>query len=310
MKIKDLEKYLNQTLGETVVFHKAGADQSLLPIIVSSRYQLYSARLYGQEIIFALTDKENTPLGYDKESKIIGRIIGKAVVLVIEDSSPLLIHRLVGRKVNFIIPGKRMFMPFVLIDLGGRVEHKAEGSIPPAAQLLLLYHLQINSLSGKDAAEVSKILSYPYLTISRAFKWLGDNLSLVRKEGRKMLLSFPEHKELLSKSKSFLRNPVLKRIITEEPLEGVDGIYCGEYALAHFSMLAENAVCKAVSKGNAPTLLEDARARNEVEIWMYDPKILAKNGYCDKISLILSLEGNEDERVQKELDRIKEEVSW
>ena len=37
---------------------------------------------------------------------------------------------------------------------------------------------------------------------------------------------------------------------------------------------------------------------------------LAKNGICDKISLILSLEGNGDERVQMELVKIKREVKW
>ena len=75
-------------------------------------------------------------------------------------------------------------------------------------------------------------------------------------------------------------------------------------------MLVANGVSKAVEKGENIPLVEDANAFNIIEIWSYNPQNLAKNGYCDKISLLLSLKGNEDERVQMELERIKEEVQW
>ena len=93
-------------------------------------------------------------------------------------------------------------------------------------------------------------------------------------------------------------------------MDGVCGVFCGEYALDQFSMLVANGVDKALYKGRELSLAEDANAFNTIELWAYNPETLAKNGICDKISLILSLESNEDERVQKELEKIKEEVKW
>jgi hypothetical protein len=38
----------------------------------------------------------------------------------------------------------------------------------------------------------------------------------------------------------------------------------------------------------------------------YDPKLLSDSDRVDEISLLLALDGDQDERVQNELDRIRE----
>ena len=162
----------------------------------------------------------------------------------------------------------------------------------------------------EGAKELASLLSISYLNASRALKWINDKVFPLRKEGREVLLYLPEYKETLDLFKPHLRSPVLKTIHTEESLENVDGIFCGEYALEQQSMLVANGVSKAVEKGRKVTLTEDANAFNSIEFWAYNPKNLAKNGLCDKISLILSLEANEDGRVQMELEKIKEELKW
>lgn len=42
-----------------------------------------------------------------------------------------------------------------------------------------------------------------------------------------------------------------------------------------------------------------------LEVWKYDPFLLSDSDYVDDISLILSLRDDIDERVQKELDTIR-----
>ena len=129
-------------------------------------------------------------------------------------------------------------------------------------------------------------------------------------QGRQQLIAFPPYKETLDGFKPFLRNPVIKSIYTEDNLAGIDGVIAGESALGEMTMFSPNGVCKAVDKETKIAVEEDEKASNSIEIWMYSPKDLAKNGICDKLSLILSMCGNEDERVYMELEKIKEEVKW
>ncbi|MBQ9598140.1 MAG: hypothetical protein IJR34_07835 [Bacteroidales bacterium] len=305
---KILHAYLTAILREDVSLAAYRAKN--LPLIITSRYELLNGVIFGKNVCFACAKYQTTPLGYQKDINLILRSVNHPVVLVISDPSALETYRLIERGLDFVVPGKRMFMPSLLVDLGGQVTHKAKGQMPPTAQLIVLYHLQKGTLNGKSAKEISSLLSIPYLNASRALKWIGDNVFSLRKEGRKVLLSLPEYKETLEAFKPHFQNPVLKTIHTEESLESIDGPYCGEYALEHYSMLAANGISKAVEKGGNVPLDEDANAHNTVEIWAYNPKILANDGFCDKISLILSLDRNEDERVQMELVKIKEEIKW
>jgi hypothetical protein len=42
-----------------------------------------------------------------------------------------------------------------------------------------------------------------------------------------------------------------------------------------------------------------------LEVWKYDPFLLSNNDHVDDLSLMLSLRDDTDERVQKELDTIR-----
>ena len=305
---KELQAYLSATLHMDVQLTAFRSKN--LPLVITSRYDLLNGIIFWKNVCFACAKYQTTPLGYQKDINLILRSVNYPVVLVIADPSALETYRLIERGLDFVVPGKRMFMPSLLVDLGGQVTHKAKGQMPPTAQLIVLYHLQKGTLNGKSAKEISSLLSIPYLNASRALKWIGDNVFPTRKKGREVLLSFPAYKETLDAFKAHFRNPVLKTIHTEESLDSIDGPYCGEYALEHYSMLAANGMSKAVEKGGNVPLDEDANAHNTVEMWAYNPKILANDGFCDKISLILSLDGNEDERVQMELVKIKEEIKW
>lgn len=75
-------------------------------------------------------------------------------------------------------------------------------------------------------------------------------------------------------------------------------------------MLAAFGCHVAVPKDCDIQMIEDEGAPNSVEYWMYDPTILAEDGFCDRISLILSMNDNKDERVQMELQQIKREIGW
>ena len=306
-----LRKYLFDVIGEDVVFSEAGNIEGSLTLALSNRYRIYLAEIYGKRVCFAIDKDSTTPAGYEREISVIRKIADAPVVLVVEELPPVDVHRLIIRRMDFIVPGKRMFMPSLMIDLGGRYATKeVSDSIPPLSQLIVLFHLQRESLNGFDAKAVAEKFSVTYLTASRALKWIGEKIAPLNSDGRKCLLAFPDDKELLHKVKPLLRTPVVKRIFTDDDISDVDGVIAGESALEVYSMLAASGRCLAVGKDTRLQIYEDRRGTDNVEIWMYNPRILAKDGVCDKISLILSLADNADERVHKHAENLKREIGW
>jgi hypothetical protein len=71
--------------------------------------------------------------------------------------------------------------------------------------------------------------------------------------------------------------------------------------------------CWAVTKKELKTLAivtDKQFGENEIQVWKYNPKMLSTEGVVDKLSLYLSLKDNEDERIQIELERLINEMSW
>lgn len=115
---KETEEYIRKTLQSE--FNLSALNSGKIPYVLSAQFDLYTGIIAGAEIVFALSKSENTPLGYQKAQELLRKTTGKNVVLVISHLSPMHTHRMVGKGIDFIVPGQRMFMPSVFIDLGGR----------------------------------------------------------------------------------------------------------------------------------------------------------------------------------------------
>jgi hypothetical protein len=48
----------------------------------------------------------------------------------------------------------------------------------------------------------------------------------------------------------------------------------------------------------------------ELEIWSYSPRLFEIDDLVDRFSLYLSLQANEDERVESALEKMMEQISW
>ena len=48
----------------------------------------------------------------------------------------------------------------------------------------------------------------------------------------------------------------------------------------------------------------------EIEIWRYDPELFAQNGIVDQLSLYLSLQEMDDERVETARHHMMEQLPW
>ena len=172
-------------------------------------------------------------------------------------------------------------------------------------------------------AEVVSELGYTAMTLSRAVKELtAAGIATLRTEGRARWL----HTERTAaatweRAKPLLRSPV-KRRFWARPVPKWKPPHvrlAGLSALARYSMLSEPqwpiyavspAQWKAATKAGIETLPEPLPGTCEWELWHYNPALIPNGETVDPLSLTLSLQGDQDERVQLALDELKRHYPW
>ena len=220
-----------------------------------------------------------------------------------------------AQKVNFVIPNRQMFLPSLLLDIkpDRKVGLDLKETIPPFAQCLLLYHLQIESIVGTTGYGLSDKFGVSYATANKSLRWLVSK-DLIKLQGvrTKTVQIDLSNRELWNKALPMLVSPIEQLYYTDAIVEGQQ--ISGVNALASYTMLNEESrQCWAVTKKELKTLAivtDKQFGENEIQVWKYNPKMLSTEGVVDKLSLYLSLKDNEDERIQIELERLINEMSW
>lgn len=69
------------------------------------------------------------------------------------------------------------------------------------------------------------------------------------------------------------------------------------------------AVSKLQAKG-CKDILDKQYGDIIVEVWRYDPALIATDRYVDKLSLYLAMRNSGDERIQKELETMIDNLQW
>ena len=230
---------------------------------------------------------------------------------------------LLRNHVPFIVKGNAIYLPFLGMFLSEKTTSNAKRAkqiLSPIAQLLFLY-LFYSSFSVVSFKQLAYEMKINKMSVSRAINEL-TTLKIVEVEsvGRaKMILIQSSRKMLLESALSFLQNPVLKVVYaTSVPLNESFNL-AGTKALSEYSMLNENKNIIALStpiyrslKKEYEFMTEDSGENDifEIEVWKYDPTLLARDGKVDLISMYLSLKDTKDERVRYELDKLWENKLW
>ena len=318
--INETAAYFANTLGENVALEPA--NKCLLeglPMNVSSNFSFYEGHVLGQHILLAyIKDADSVPPAQMKKLLDITHRQSKLVVVLITPCiSSYNKIRLVAQKVNFVIPNKQMFLPSLLLEIkpDRTVGADLKENIPPFAQCLLLYHLQIASIVGDNSYGLSNKFGVSYATVNKALRWLVSK-GLIKLEGvkTKTVQIKLSNRELWDKALPMLVSPIEQLYYTDAAMEGQ--MISGVNALASYTMLNEESrqYC-AVSKKDFKALkiaVDKQFGQSEIQVWKYKPQILSSTGVVDKLSLYLSLKGNEneDERIQIGLERLIDEMPW
>ena len=316
--IKSTTDYLAKLTGcEIRKLTNTKRDDDKLPLAIASSYTLCDVEFMGTIVIVARpTELENvTPMQLAKHQAKMMEIFHHPVVFALESVASYNISRLTHAKVNFIVPGKLIFIPSLLIVLR---EMKNSTKVmpqkmPPVAQMLVLYHIEARTIDGLSTYEIAELTGLAYPTINVALRWLKSNniIALVGSKQKYVQIALSKI-ELWNKTLPLMSSPIERIIFTDTKPAG--SFMAGETAMGHYTMLAEPvspiiAIDKTMAKENA-TLMNKQYGDIKVEVWKYSPALLSDDGWVDRLSLYLCMKDSDDERIQLECDTLIEEMKW
>ncbi|MEE1366320.1 MAG: hypothetical protein UHE93_06535 [Muribaculaceae bacterium] len=290
----------------------------------SLAYQFYAGDYHGIRLIFLKSRSGNpSPKVCAITANRVSDIMRCPVVFILESSPSYERQRLIDKDVFFVMGDKFANLPMLVANERIRKSRLAK-RLTPVAQYILLYHLQIESLEGLSARNMSNLFPYSYESITLGLTCLSD-LGLCRKvsEGAKSkIIRFSEKgKELWDKAADYLIDPVEKRIYCDYLATKKKFVKCSINALSHYTRLnPDNSEMLMMSKREFHDLITEKSLHNMnefdgnvmIEIWRYPVVSLlgSDNEWVDRLSLAISLREDDDPRVEGELERLINETEW
>ena len=133
------------------------------------------------------------------------------------------------------------------------------------------------------------------------------------KEGvHKILAGICDGKSLFEKMRPALINPVRRRTSICKANLTDAYVMAGDTAVAKQTMMNDSMFrCYAVAgKPEAEELPYAMNAETDVviELWKYDPKLLSRSDTVDPLSLMMSFEDDDDERIQLVFDDLLDQL--
>lgn len=334
-----LVSYITDNFGLAVTIKPLPKQQAdRLPIYTTEMYDLSTMTLLGDLFLLAELKRSNelSLLQVTKHLTTLQRALGKKVILLLQNLSAINRKRLIEKGVNFIVPGKQMYLPDLLIDLrehfaDARRREKKE-TLLPSAQFLLIYHMlhryeknwQLERHSFKEIAERT---GYTAMAITKAVENL-KYFELIEVTGQKeKFIRFRLERHQLwrtAEHNKILINPVIKRVFVDaKPKDAF--LYSNTSALPEYSEMNQgNQQFFAIDK-NAFYLLDknnelinpnDHEGQYCLEVWKYNPqKIVHELPFdmlpvVDPLSLYLTIRDTKDERIEMALDQIIQDYTW
>jgi len=301
-----------------------------LPHFILDRYRMWKGSLLGEPMLLVAgkgwKPGERFTADFIKQRDLLRDRLGVPLVLLLLDHAPAAVRKqMVAGKIGFVAPGSQFYVPEALLDLNersARARPERPGIIRPTAQLMLLAALQGQQLDDANQTELAARFQVAVMSISRAFDEL-EALKIGRTAhvGRQRRLHLHVRDgDLWAIVKDKLQTPVRKVRRVYGMLNSDVAPRAGETALAHYTMLGEPRVerravaathwKKVERQLHESSAFDFAHPHMEVETWTYDPRLLARDGFVDPLSLYLSVRHSLDERVAQAADQLLEPFGW
>jgi DNA-binding Lrp family transcriptional regulator len=314
----DVLKYLKDTLGLSGTVKKA--PESLL-----NKLPLYLIHAYNYSLLeidggsFLLAEEENmnpkTAEQLKKQAKAIFHHTDLPAVFVLYNQSMQMRRNMIRNRISFIVPENQLYLPELLIYLkeNNRQIHPLSEFLTPSAQLLLLYHLQVEHLEEFSFKEIAEKLGYSPKTITKIAEELkAKKICRVTGTKEKRFAFDVGRKQLWKMSEPQMQAPVIKSYFTGLK-DKWNFCKSGDAALAHYTFLSDTGKeAYAVYKVAFEELrekeyweyLDEIEGDIRIEVWKYNPSLLSNNGYIDPLSLYLCYRDDHNERVEAEMKEL------
>ena len=285
--IATITDYLEDLTGyKTRQLTHAKCEDKRLPIAIATSYSYYDLEFMETQVTIAIPTGLDgiTPMQLAKHQAKMIEAFQHPVIFALESVASYQIARLTQAKVDFIVPGKIIFIPSMLIilrEMKNTVKEMPE-KMPPVAQMLVLYHLETRTIDGLTASEIAELTGLAYPTINVALRWLVANGIIALTGGKQKHVQITmSKKEVWNKSLPLMTSPIERILFTDKKPEG--SLMTGETAMGHYTMLAESAtpviaIDKATAKENA-AMMNKEYGNIKVEVGNTPPPCcLRKNG--------------------------------
>ena len=280
-------EYLEKMLGVSVKYHRWKGELEL-PYYITERYEMRLVELDKTKCIFLWPkDKLSQIVSLKKQLRRIQMEEALPVVFVMNTIDSYRRTAFIKAHVPFIVPDSQIYLPFMgtCLEEKYRQEMRSVEALQPSTQLLLFYWYYTceNCIYMNDAV---KALKCSAMTVTRAFRQLEDTgyFEAGKTGVQKYLKGKSSPNEILHKLESYLISPLAEIIyLDKDVIKG--GIIADSDEGKSYPSYAVNK--KGFYYTGSHELL-NAETQAEIQLWKYDPAILAVNGHVDPLSLALS----------------------
>ena len=287
-------------------------------------YTFYEGKYQDTTMMFLEPRKGNpTPKECEITSGRIMALLGVPVVFILKPGPTYERQRLTDKGVYFVMSDKYAHLP-MLIALEKTSDRKTASMLTPVAQYILLYHLQEKSLEGLSAKEIAKQIPYSYESTTLGITCMED-LGLCEKvlagQRTKQIHFTKKGLELWRNTEAFFISPLEQRIYCDALHSEKEFPVCGVNALAHYTWLNPDPekmfmlTNKEYRTLKNSGILENPNAYDGsiiIEVWKYPAIVSASENvqWVDRLSLAITLAKDNDPRIEKEVERMINDIEW
>ena len=318
-----LLEYLKKIFGEQSV-KECNLNLRWLPLYLSNAYRFYGISIHNKSYAFARPQSTLNLKSYKVQEKKAEAILSVPVVLCADKLMFQQRENLINSGVEFVEPGKQIYMPslgVVLNDRRNSADTKPIEKFTPQIQLCALFFLYKKE-KEYTAKEISQTTGLNVMAVSRGVSALTElELLSVRKAARTNYYTINASKnKFLESIKDYLISPVLKRVYAEgKNIFNVE-IKSGYTALSQLTSIVDDSIqTYAVSRTTYKSIESNCRESSDmfslndkivkIEVWKYDPMIFMVDNCVDRLSLYFSFANDNDERTEESLEELMKEIN-
>ena len=308
--IEQTQSYIYSLIDQAIKIRVVDDElRKRMPAVLDKQYKCYVSSLFGIPVMlcYPMEEKAPTPAHIQRHMQIMSDKCGIISIIVIRNIPSYNIQRLIYQRVNFIIVGKQMFVPSLLMDLRRlpQTGKDIKEEIPALAQCLILHSSLFEPL-WMSIHEIMEAFDVSYSTANRAVRWLkSKELVIVSRGKEKKVQMMKSGRSLWESCIAYLSSPIEKVVYSNERPDGA--LLTGMDAVRHYTNTADpnEGTCYAISKSQLSEITAFDEKRNHqytLEVWKYNPKLLSQSTVVDILSLYICQMSNSDEKLTNVLE--------